>query len=141
MYLNRGKPMPSLHLGLACILVSSLVGFSVLCAWLETESEAKLCINSWIYYYYSKWIIWKSSVHLDLTRLGQSLLFGLWMMLFTWMITYMDSNKPGVQPPSPVSPRKLRLQSGHTFHLGYALALVNGLAFAVLSFNTIDRSL
>ncbi|XP_076349247.1 uncharacterized protein LOC143246430 isoform X2 [Tachypleus tridentatus] len=58
---------------------------------------------------------------------------GITVSLFTWMIIYLDSCQPGIQPPSPFSPRKIRASSGHTFHTGYILALVNGVLFSALA--------
>lgn len=52
--------------------------------------------------------------------------FGLAVGVFTWMIIYMDSIEPGINPPTPLSPHKIRLQSGHSFHSGYIMAIVNG---------------
>ncbi|XP_022242704.1 uncharacterized protein LOC106460300 isoform X3 [Limulus polyphemus] len=46
---------------------------------------------------------------------------------------HFDSCQPGIQPPSPLSPRKIRASSGHTFHTGYILALVNGVLFSALA--------
>ncbi|XP_032793730.2 ADP-ribosylation factor-like protein 6-interacting protein 6 isoform X3 [Daphnia magna] len=53
--------------------------------------------------------------------------YGLSMVLFSWLLVYYDSTIPGVFPPTPISPKKHRLQSGHTFHLGYLLGLINGI--------------
>ncbi|KAF2895623.1 hypothetical protein ILUMI_10553 [Ignelater luminosus] len=45
---------------------------------------------------------------------------------FTWLMVYLDSEVPGVQPPSPLSPSKYKIRSGHTFHLNYVFAVVVG---------------
>ncbi|XP_018319060.1 uncharacterized protein LOC108732645 [Agrilus planipennis] len=52
---------------------------------------------------------------------------GLATTWFTWLIVYLDSRVPGVQPPSPLSPSKYKLQSGHTFHLNYLFAVIVGI--------------
>jgi len=52
---------------------------------------------------------------------------GLTVIIFSWIIMYFDSKIPGVYPPSPISPKKHRISSGHTFHLGYTIGLLNGL--------------
>lgn len=36
------------------------------------------------------------------------LLCGLLTTYFTWLMVYLDSNVPGVQPPSPLSPSKYK---------------------------------
>uniref|UniRef100_A0A6P7FMX6 ADP-ribosylation factor-like protein 6-interacting protein 6 n=1 Tax=Diabrotica virgifera virgifera TaxID=50390 RepID=A0A6P7FMX6_DIAVI len=51
---------------------------------------------------------------------------GVLSSYFTWMMVYLDSNEPGVQPPSPFSPKKYKEQSGHTFHLNYVFAIIIG---------------
>lgn len=33
---------------------------------------------------------------------------GILSTYFTWIMVYLDSNIPGVQPPSPLSPKKYR---------------------------------
>ncbi|XP_070565101.1 ADP-ribosylation factor-like protein 6-interacting protein 6 [Ptychodera flava] len=57
-----------------------------------------------------------------------ALLAGLVCGGFSCRVVYCDSLQPGVQPPTPVSPRKYRIQSGHTFHLNYIMAIANGIA-------------
>jgi len=60
-------------------------------------------------------------------------LYGFFIVWFSWLLIYFDSKVPGVYPPSPVSPKKNRNMSGHTFHLNYAIGLVNGfITFALI---------
>jgi len=54
-------------------------------------------------------------------------LYGLCILWFSWLLIYFDSKVPGVYPPSPISPSKHKKTSGHTFHLNYAIVLINGL--------------
>ncbi|XP_056641759.1 ADP-ribosylation factor-like protein 6-interacting protein 6 [Diorhabda sublineata] len=54
------------------------------------------------------------------------ILGGVLSSYFTWIMVYLDSAVPGVQPPSPLSPKKYKEQSGHTFHLNYVFAIVVG---------------
>jgi len=54
-------------------------------------------------------------------------LYGIFILWFSWLLIYFDSKIPGVYPPSPISPKKHRNVSGHTFHLNYAIGLINGL--------------
>lgn len=56
---------------------------------------------------------------------------GILVLFFTWGVMYFDSTTPGIEPPSPLSPQRVRAVSGHTFHSGYILAVVNGLLFTV----------
>ncbi|KAJ8004008.1 hypothetical protein DPEC_G00154340 [Dallia pectoralis] len=50
---------------------------------------------------------------------------------FTWTMTYFDSFEPGTFPPTPLSPGHLRQGSGPSFHAGYSVAILNGIAAAV----------
>lgn len=36
------------------------------------------------------------------------ILCGMLTTYFTWLIVYLDSNVPGIQPPSPLSPLKYK---------------------------------
>ncbi|CAH1995767.1 unnamed protein product [Acanthoscelides obtectus] len=54
-------------------------------------------------------------------------LFGFLSSYFTWMMVYLDSAVPGVQPPSPLSPKRYKEQSGHTFHLNYVFSIIVGI--------------
>ncbi|CAH0564010.1 unnamed protein product [Brassicogethes aeneus] len=60
------------------------------------------------------------------------ILCGFLTTYFTWSMVYLDSNVPGIQPPSPLSPSKYRVQSGHSFHLNYVFAIAVG--FLVTSY-------
>nr|XP_023023923.1 uncharacterized protein LOC111512064 [Leptinotarsa decemlineata]XP_023023924.1 uncharacterized protein LOC111512064 [Leptinotarsa decemlineata] len=67
---------------------------------------------------------WKTAVRYS--NLWLPALCGFLSSYFTWIMVYLDSNIPGVQPPSPLSPNKYRVQSGHTFHLNYVFAIIVG---------------
>ncbi|XP_066522701.1 ADP-ribosylation factor-like protein 6-interacting protein 6 [Hoplias malabaricus] len=70
-------------------------------------------------------------------------LLGFWSMLvlsslagvlccsFSWTLTYFDSFEPGMFPPTPLSPVKLRKMTGHSFHMGYSMAILNGIVAAL----------
>jgi hypothetical protein len=57
-------------------------------------------------------------------------LCGVLTTYFTWMMVYLDSHVPGVQPPSPFSPNKYKTRSGHFFHLNYVFAVLMGVLVA-----------
>ncbi|XP_053679203.1 uncharacterized protein LOC128730196 [Anopheles nili] len=64
-------------------------------------------------------------------RLMYALVFGLLLSSFTWYIIYLDSNIPGVNPPTPFSASKKRYRGGPStrerrFHLPYVTALLSG---------------
>ncbi|KAJ8942039.1 hypothetical protein NQ318_002793 [Aromia moschata] len=52
---------------------------------------------------------------------------GVLSSYFTWIMVYLDSNVPGISPPSPLSPQKYKDRSGHTFHLNYVFAILVGI--------------
>ncbi|KPP61897.1 ADP-ribosylation factor-like protein 6-interacting protein 6-like [Scleropages formosus] len=53
---------------------------------------------------------------------------------FSWTLTYFDSFEPGMFPPTPLSPARLRKMTGHSFHMGYSVAILNGIAAALTIF-------
>ncbi|XP_030065722.1 ADP-ribosylation factor-like protein 6-interacting protein 6 [Microcaecilia unicolor] len=60
-----------------------------------------------------------------------SLTVGLSCCSFSWTVTYFDSFEPGMFPPTPLSPARFRKLSGHSFHLGYSMAILNGIVAAL----------
>ncbi|XP_061081626.1 ADP-ribosylation factor-like protein 6-interacting protein 6 [Conger conger] len=70
-------------------------------------------------------------------------LLGFWSLLilstvagvsccsFSWTLTYFDSFEPGMFPPTPLSPARHRKMTGHSFHIGYSMAILNGLVAAL----------
>ncbi|XP_060774954.1 ADP-ribosylation factor-like protein 6-interacting protein 6 [Neoarius graeffei] len=73
-------------------------------------------------------------------------LLGFWSMLvlsslagvlccsFSWTLTYFDSFEPGMFPPTPLSPSKFRKMTGHSFHMGYSMAILNGIVAGLTFF-------
>ncbi|KAI1899219.1 hypothetical protein AGOR_G00059550 [Albula goreensis] len=70
-------------------------------------------------------------------------LLGFWSLLvlssvagisccsFSWTLTYFDSFEPGMFPPTPLSPARIRKMTGHSFHMGYSMAILNGIVAAL----------
>ncbi|XP_069791629.1 ADP-ribosylation factor-like protein 6-interacting protein 6 isoform X2 [Narcine bancroftii] len=50
---------------------------------------------------------------------------------FSWTLTYFDSFEPGMFPPTPLSPVRFRKLTGHSFHMGYNMAILNGITTAL----------
>ncbi|XP_048389641.1 ADP-ribosylation factor-like protein 6-interacting protein 6 isoform X2 [Stegostoma tigrinum] len=50
---------------------------------------------------------------------------------FSWTLTYFDSFEPGMFPPTPLSPARFRKLTGHSFHMGYNMAILNGITTAL----------
>ncbi|XP_026157407.1 ADP-ribosylation factor-like protein 6-interacting protein 6 [Mastacembelus armatus] len=46
---------------------------------------------------------------------------------FSWTLAYFDSYQPGMVFPTPLALAHLRDVSGHGFHLGYGVAILNGI--------------
>ncbi|XP_028833826.1 ADP-ribosylation factor-like protein 6-interacting protein 6 isoform X2 [Denticeps clupeoides] len=56
---------------------------------------------------------------------------GLLCCGFSWTLTYFDSFEPGTFPPTPLSPARMRRMTGHSFHMGYSVAILNGVVAAL----------
>lgn len=73
---------------------------------------------------------------LNFTNIIACGLIGALVTVFSWMIVYLDSDIPGVNPPTPLSPRKNRtgyqLHASNQYSLGYLMTIING--FAVFIF-------
>ncbi|XP_006880838.1 PREDICTED: ADP-ribosylation factor-like protein 6-interacting protein 6 [Elephantulus edwardii] len=50
---------------------------------------------------------------------------------FSWTVTYFDSFEPGMFPPTPLSPARFKRLTGHSFHMGYSMAILNGIVAAL----------
>ncbi|XP_042302992.1 ADP-ribosylation factor-like protein 6-interacting protein 6 isoform X4 [Sceloporus undulatus] len=60
-----------------------------------------------------------------------SLIAGLSCCSFSWTVTYFDSFEPGMFPPTPLSPARFKRMTGHSFHMGYSMAILNGIVAAL----------
>ncbi|XP_061464753.1 ADP-ribosylation factor-like protein 6-interacting protein 6 isoform X1 [Rhineura floridana] len=60
-----------------------------------------------------------------------SLMSGLSCCSFSWTVTYFDSFEPGMFPPTPLSPARFKRMTGHSFHMGYSMAILNGIVAAL----------
>ncbi|RZC34749.1 ankyrin repeat and zinc finger domain-containing protein 1 [Asbolus verrucosus] len=69
-------------------------------------------------------VAWKDAV--KYSNVWLPALCGVLTTYFTWIMVYLDSQVPGVQPPSPFSPSKYKARSGHSFHLNYVFAVLMG---------------
>ncbi|XP_038606816.1 ADP-ribosylation factor-like protein 6-interacting protein 6 [Tachyglossus aculeatus] len=65
------------------------------------------------------------------TLLVISLTAGFSCCSFSWTVTYFDSFEPGMFPPTPLSPARFKRLTGHSFHMGYSIAILNGIVAAV----------
>ncbi|KAM7105487.1 ADP-ribosylation factor-like protein 6-interacting protein 6 isoform 1-T1 [Molossus nigricans] len=65
------------------------------------------------------------------TLLIMSLTAGFSCCSFSWTVTYFDSFEPGMFPPTPLSPARFKKLTGHSFHMGYSMAILNGIVAAV----------
>ncbi|XP_076152948.1 ADP-ribosylation factor-like protein 6-interacting protein 6 [Alosa pseudoharengus] len=59
-----------------------------------------------------------------------SSLAGISCCSFSWTLTYFDSYDPGTFPPTSLSSSRLRRMTGHSFHMGYSVAILNGIVAA-----------
>ncbi|XP_020756056.2 ADP-ribosylation factor-like protein 6-interacting protein 6 isoform X2 [Odocoileus virginianus] len=65
------------------------------------------------------------------TLLVISLTAGFSCCSFSWTVTYFDSFEPGMFPPTPLSPARFKKMTGHSFHMGYSMAILNGIVAAL----------
>uniref|UniRef100_A0A8C5L4Y6 ADP-ribosylation factor-like 6 interacting protein 6 n=2 Tax=Jaculus jaculus TaxID=51337 RepID=A0A8C5L4Y6_JACJA len=65
------------------------------------------------------------------TLLIISLIAGFSCCSFSWTVTYFDSFEPGMFPPTPLSPARFKKLTGHSFHMGYSMAILNGIVAAL----------
>ncbi|XP_047403403.1 ADP-ribosylation factor-like protein 6-interacting protein 6 isoform X3 [Sciurus carolinensis] len=65
------------------------------------------------------------------TLLIISLIAGFSCCSFSWTVTYFDSFEPGMFPPTPLSPARFKKLTGHSFHMGYSMAILNGVVAAL----------
>nr|XP_006196230.2 ADP-ribosylation factor-like protein 6-interacting protein 6 isoform X1 [Vicugna pacos] len=65
------------------------------------------------------------------TLLIISLTAGFSCCSFSWTVTYFDSFEPGMFPPTPLSPARFKKMTGHSFHMGYSMAILNGIVAAL----------
>ncbi|XP_053554282.1 ADP-ribosylation factor-like protein 6-interacting protein 6 [Bombina bombina] len=73
----------------------------------------------------------KTSIFGFWSLLVLSLIAGLSCCSFSWTVTYFDSFEPGMFPPTPLSPARFRKMTGHSFHMGYTMAILNGVVAAL----------
>lgn len=77
-----------------------------------------------------------TSYRVNFTSIIACGLIGSLVTVFSWMIIYLDSDIPGVNPPTPLSPRKNRtgyqMHVNHQYSLSYLMTVING--FAVFMF-------
>ncbi|XP_058979719.1 uncharacterized protein LOC101892421 isoform X2 [Musca domestica] len=83
---------------------------------------------------YRNAIVWANDHELYHTL--KPIVCGLLVAIFGYSLVYLDSNVPGVNPPSPFSPRKkvIYYQQRSSIHLGYLTAMAAGLIIAVLMY-------
>ncbi|XP_059184067.1 ADP-ribosylation factor-like protein 6-interacting protein 6 [Centropristis striata] len=56
-----------------------------------------------------------------------SVLVGFICCVFSWTLTYLDSERTGVALGAPLTLAHFRDISGHGFHFGYGVAVLNGI--------------
>ncbi|XP_078099468.1 ADP-ribosylation factor-like protein 6-interacting protein 6 [Sander vitreus] len=56
-----------------------------------------------------------------------SVLLGCICCVFSWTLTYLNSYQPGMGLGTPLTLADFRDGSGHGFHMGYSVAVLNGI--------------
>ncbi|XP_056392515.1 ADP-ribosylation factor-like protein 6-interacting protein 6 [Hyla sarda] len=120
---KRGKRWPARLLSMLCclVIVSILaVLFFVLYIVVQDMQAGKVNEDGIKTSYLGFWSL-----------LVLSLLAGLSCCSFSWTVTYFDSFEPGMFPPTPLSPARFKRMTGHSFHMGYTMAILNGIVAAL----------
>ncbi|XP_067627155.1 uncharacterized protein [Eurosta solidaginis] len=98
------------------------------------KTESVLDISTFIQSKVNKSIRWAQDQRLY-SKLSP-LLCGIAVAIFSFMLVYLDSDIPGVSPPSPFSPLKhtYRRERRSALHLGYIIALASGAMVTLLMY-------
>uniref|UniRef100_A0A670IM09 ARF like GTPase 6 interacting protein 6 n=1 Tax=Podarcis muralis TaxID=64176 RepID=A0A670IM09_PODMU len=110
---------------LCCLLAVSLLAFllAIACLVLRGEEKARKSQETPQCMGYRLLGFW--------SLLVLSLMSGLSCCSFSWTVTYFDSFEPGMFPPTPLSPARFKRMTGHSFHMGYSMAILNGIVAAL----------
>ncbi|XP_013118240.1 uncharacterized protein LOC106095552 [Stomoxys calcitrans] len=99
-----------------------------------TNMENAANLRDYIESSYSNAVMWAN--HHELMRILHPFVCGLLVAIFGYCLVYLDSNVPGVSPPTPFSPRKRAIyyQQRSSIHLGYLTALAVGVVISSLMY-------
>lgn len=78
---------------------------------------------------------WEWASRTDVQNKLNPILCGIAFSVFSFVLVYLDSNVPGINPPSPFSPRSkmlYRRQKTSSIHLGYLTAIAGGFVVSAL---------
>ncbi|XP_075036995.1 ADP-ribosylation factor-like protein 6-interacting protein 6 [Mixophyes fleayi] len=123
---KRGKRWPARLLSmLCCLVVVSILAVLLAVLYIVIQDMQSVKVN-------------EDGVKTSLlgfwSLLVLSLIAGLSCCSFSWTVTYFDSFEPGMFPPTPLSPARFRRMTGHSFHIGYTMAILNGIVAALTVF-------
>lgn len=120
---KRGKRWPARLLSMVCclVIVSILAVLFVVLYIVVQDMQAGKVNEDGV----------KTSLLGFWSLLVLSLLAGLSCCSFSWTVTYFDSFEPGMFPPTPLSPARFKRMTGHSFHMGYTMAILNGIVAAL----------
>ncbi|RZF46132.1 hypothetical protein LSTR_LSTR012992 [Laodelphax striatellus] len=62
-----------------------------------------------------------------LWQAGKPAIIGFALSFIMWQMVLLNSNIPGIDPPTPFTPKKLRARKSPRYHLDYIFAVIIGL--------------
>ncbi|XP_075169074.1 uncharacterized protein LOC142241214 [Haematobia irritans] len=120
----------SLLFGFAC----SILLYKMVIVMPYSNMESAVNFKDFVQRSYTNAIVW-ANYH-EIYEILQPLLYGVLVAMVGYYLVYLDSNIPGVSPPTPFSPRKRAIyyQQRSSIHLGYLTALAVGVIISGLMY-------
>ncbi|KAM7343287.1 uncharacterized protein ACRADG_010378 [Cochliomyia hominivorax] len=134
--INLGVLLDKRLIALLAFFVSIIVFYKMVIVTMPyAKTESLIGLRKFAESHYRDAIAWASENNIN--SIIQPFLCGLAVALFGYTLVYLDSNIPGISPPSPFSPRKKLYyyqQKKSSIHLGYLTAIAVGIIIGVFMY-------